>query len=447
MTEHDVVIVGAGLAGLAAARQLSIHGVDVVVLEAGDDVGGRVRTDRVDGLLLDRGFQLYNPAYPEAARVLDHGALDLKAFIPGVVSVTDRGPTRLADPRQRPRWAPDALSSRSGSLAGKLRFASYAWRTSRHSAARRADEPDMPADVALLSAGVDPVFMHSVVRPFLAGVFLEDGLVTSRRFMDLILTSFVKGVPAVPANGMQAIPEQLRDALPHGSVRCGVRVQSVTDGTVRTDSDEFRGRAVIVATDPPAAAELLPGLHVPEGRPVTTWYYLADGNPAILTGGEPVLVVDGRTARGPVINTVVLTHAAPAYASGGRTLVSASALGLHDDSCGRAGRAQPPRPAVRGRHAHLGARGDVPDPVRAARHAAAARHTPARLARRVALRGRRPSRHRLDPGRDGQRTTRGRCRSSPPGRSPHVVECAVAAPSASPNGPQLRTRRGVRVGT
>lgn len=330
MTQHDVVIVGAGLAGLAAARQLSIHGVDVLVLEAGDDVGGRVRTDRVDGLLLDRGFQLYNPAYPETARVLDHGALDLKSFVPGVVSVTDRGPTRLADPRQRPRWAPDALSSRSGRLAGKLRFAAYAWRTSRHSAARRADEPDMPSDVALLSAGVDPVFLETIVRPFLTGVFLEDRLATSRRFMDLILTSFVKGVPSVPANGMQAIPEQLRDALPPGTVRCGVRVGSVTDGTVRTDSGELHGRAVIVATDPPAAAALLPGLYVPEGRPVTTWYYLADGNPAILTGGEPVLVVDGRAARGPVINTVVLTHAAPSYATGGRTLVSASALGLHD---------------------------------------------------------------------------------------------------------------------
>ena len=332
MTQHDVIVVGAGLAGLAAARQLSIHGIDVVVLEAGDDVGGRVRTDRVDGLLLDRGFQLYNPAYPEAARVLDHDALDLKAFVPGVVAMTDRGPTRLADPRQRPGWAPDALSTRSGRLSGKLRFAAYAWRTSRHSAARRAAEPDMPSDVALLSAGVDPVFLETVVRPFLAGVFLEDRLATSRRFMDLVLTSFVKGVPSVPAQGMQAIPEQLRDALPPGSVRCGVRVESVADGSVRTDAGDLRARAVIVATDPPAAARLLPGLHVPEGRAVTTWYYLADGSPTLLTGGDPVLVVDGRSDKGPVINTVALTHAAPSYASGGRTLVSASALGLHDDA-------------------------------------------------------------------------------------------------------------------
>ena len=81
----DAIVVGAGLAGLSAARQLAIHGVDVIVLESSNDVGGRVRTDRFDGLQLDRGFQLFNPSYPEAARVLDYEALDLKPFVPGVI--------------------------------------------------------------------------------------------------------------------------------------------------------------------------------------------------------------------------------------------------------------------------------------------------------------------------------------------------------------------------
>ena len=332
MTQHDVVVVGAGLAGLSAARQLAIHGVDVRVLEASDSVGGRVRTDRVDGLLLDRGFQLYNPAYPEAARVLDHAALDLKGFVPGVLSMTDHGPVRLADPRRRPRWSTDALSSRSGSLLGKLRFARYAWSVSHTSPRELEATQDLPAEVALLSAGVDPAFLESVLRPFLAGVFLEDRLATSRRFMDLVLTSFVRSAPAVPANGMQAIPEQLRDALPEGTVRHGVRVRSVTTGRVDTDAGGVGARSVIVATDPETAAGLLPGLQVPAGHDVTTWYYLAGGDPSLLTGGEPLLVVDGRRSRGPVVNTVVLTHAAPGYAEDGRTLVSASALGLHDSA-------------------------------------------------------------------------------------------------------------------
>ncbi len=173
MTQHhDVVIVGGGLAGLSAARELSIHGVDVAVLERGETVGGRVRTDRIDGLQLDHGFQLYNPAYPEAARVLDHDALQLRAFTPGVVALTDHGPTRLGDPRRRPRWVVDALSGRTGGLAGKLRFTAYAWQTSRASRSDREDRQDMTAEVALLSAGVDAALMETVLRPFLSGVFL-----------------------------------------------------------------------------------------------------------------------------------------------------------------------------------------------------------------------------------------------------------------------------------
>ncbi len=52
----DVIVVGAGLAGLHAALRLQAAGREVIVLEASDAVGGRIRTDEVDGMLLDRGF-------------------------------------------------------------------------------------------------------------------------------------------------------------------------------------------------------------------------------------------------------------------------------------------------------------------------------------------------------------------------------------------------------
>lgn len=326
----DVVVVGAGLAGLHAALRLADEGLDVRVLEASDDVGGRVRTDHVDGLRLDRGFQLYNPGYPEGARVLDHAALDLRPFAAGVVVAMGSRRYRLADPRRHPTWAVDALRAPLGTPAQKLRAARYALRAAARPGPELAGQPDSTAEEALLAAGVGPRLLDTVLRPFLSGVFLEDELGTSRRFLDLVLRTFVRATPTVPAEGMGAIPRQLADRLPDGVVRLGAAVREVGPGRVRTDDEEVTARAVVVATDPITAGTLLPGLPTPAMHAVTTWYHLADVGGARLLGGEPLLVVDGQR-RGPVVNSAVLSNAAPSYASEGRVLVSSSSLGVHDD--------------------------------------------------------------------------------------------------------------------
>ncbi|MSO26941.1 MAG: FAD-dependent oxidoreductase [Candidatus Nanopelagicales bacterium] len=325
---YDVVVIGAGLAGLAAARQLCVHGLNVLVLESGEDVGGRVRTDRVDGYLFDRGFQLYNPAYPESARVLDHEALRLRPLTAGVVVAFEGGRTRLGDPRTQLGWVVDSAAPRTGSLPSKARFARYALRAARAPARSILLREDTSSAVALRAAGVDDALFDKVLRPFLAGVFLEPDLQTSRRFMDLILKSFVTGTPAVPSAGMQAIPEQLRDALPAGTVRCNTTVTKAQAGLVVTEGGEFRVRAVVIATNPNGAKSLNPSIAVPLGRSVTTWYHLATQPGNVLNDGAGVLVVDGEN-RGPVLNSVVLTNAAPSYAPAGQVLISSSALGAN----------------------------------------------------------------------------------------------------------------------
>lgn len=321
----DVVIVGAGLAGLSAARQLSIHGLEVRVLEASDGVGGRVRTDVVDGLRLDRGFQLLNPSYPEVARVLDLPALDLRSFTPGVVVAMADGDLHLADPRGGLRWAPQSLSPRTGSPLSKLRFARYAWAAAHDPIREVQSREDVSALVALQSIGLDAALRERVLRPFLAGVFLEDELATSRRFMDLVLRSFMRGTPALPATGMGAIPAQLHDALPDGTVELGVPAESVSATRVAAGGRMLSASAVIVAADPRAASGLLPTLPTPVMNGVTTWYHVAPRG-SLLRDGQSLLTVDG-DRRGPVLNTAVLTNAVPSYAPDGRVLVSSSTLG------------------------------------------------------------------------------------------------------------------------
>ncbi len=332
---YDAVIVGAGLSGLAAARQLSIHGAQVCVVEATDGVGGRVRSDRLDGFILDRGFQLYNPAYPEAARVLDHEALDLRPLVRGMdlVRSTRRGRkvVKLGDPRSPSNWHLSALSRGVGTIAGKAAFATYALKASRLRGRQFDERPDEPAQVALARAGIDATMIDEVLKPFLTGVFLEPHLMTSRRFMDAVLASFVTGTPSLPAQGMQAIPDQLHHALPEGVVHLGRPARGVRADHVDTDDGRLDARVVIVATDAPTAADLLPGSDIrTAGNSVTTWYHaVADadlGSP--LAGGRSVLTLDAHP-RGPVINSVPLNYAVPTYAPAGTTLVSSSTLGVH----------------------------------------------------------------------------------------------------------------------
>ncbi len=325
----DVVVVGAGLAGLAAARHLSIHGVNVAVLEASDQVGGRVRSDHIDGVTMDHGFQVYNPSYPEAARVLDHDALDLHPLTPGIgVRFGPNKLARLGDPRKNLMLGLGGLGLATGSPLSKAKFARYALSAARAPMSELEQRPDITSFEALKAIGVDSLLLQKVIRPFLTGVFLEPDLLTSRRFMDVVLRSFVRGTPSLPAAGMQAIPEQLHHALPKGTVRLNCAVAKVNNKSVTTvDYGRISAKLVIVATDPVTAQKLVPGVNAPTGRSVTTWYHLADSAPAALAFGDALLLVDANSS-GPVINTVVLTSAVASYAIPGQVLVSSSTLGL-----------------------------------------------------------------------------------------------------------------------
>ena len=318
--EFDTVIIGAGLAGLTAAGVLHAAGRHVVVLEAGDAVGGRVRTDVVDGMLLDRGFQLLNPAYPRARTTLDLAALQLRQFGPGAVVAHGGGRVVVADPRRSPRDIVSTLRMPFGTLRQKLAFVRWAAEIGFGPAARIKSRPDAAFEDELHRRAMAGGLVESVLRPFLAGVLADGDLVTSRRLVELLVRSFIRGTPGVPAAGMQAIPAQLAARLPAGTVRLSTPARAITGPRVMTDDGEITGRAVIVATDAPAA-HALTALQTPPMRSLTTFYHLAPSSPA----NRPMLHLDG-DRRGPLVNTAVMTDTAPGYAPG-RTLIASTVLG------------------------------------------------------------------------------------------------------------------------
>lgn len=328
---YDAILVGAGLAGLTCAKHLAAAGKRVRLLEASDGVGGRVRTDEVNGFKLDRGFQVYNPAYPDAAAELDHAALDLRPYEPGALIRHDGWFHRLSDPWRRPKFALATALSGAATLGDKLRIAQLRSKLRRDGSLDAIAREEVTTIDALRRFGFSEVILDRFFRPFLGGVFLERELTTSSRMFEYVFRLFGEGDVSLPAGGMQAIPEQLAAALPAGVLELDTPVESLTDsagtpdGGVVVRGERLQAKLVVLATDGPATDRLL-GEASPElgWRSTACVYFASDVAPL----PEPILVLngDGPTA-GPINNLSVPSRVAPAYAPEGQSLVSATVLG------------------------------------------------------------------------------------------------------------------------
>jgi phytoene dehydrogenase-like protein len=321
-TRPDVVIVGAGLAGLACALRLHETGARLRVLEASDGVGGRVRTDVVDGFRLDRGFQVLLTAYPEARRVLDYPALDLRPFLPGALVRHSSHFHEFSDPWRRPSRLWPTLTAGVGTLADRFRMVRFRSRTQRGSLEDLFLRPETSAAERLHAEGFSAEMIDAFFRPFFGGILLDRSLSASSRMLEFVFRMMAGGDVVLPAAGMGAIPEQMAARLPAGTIRLGAHVASAGPREVRLDSGEaIGGDAVVIATEGPEAARL-GGLPAPGSRPVTCLYFAAERAPV----AEPILVLDG-DGTGPVNNLCFPTQAAPGYGPPGATLVSASVVG------------------------------------------------------------------------------------------------------------------------
>lgn len=340
MSSHgEVLIVGGGMAGLCAARVLNLAGISTTIFEASDDIGGRVRTDKFDGFLLDRGFQVLLTAYPEAKAILDMQALGLRSFVHGAMIRIGNKFATLHDVYRHPTKLIEAALSDAGTLGDKLKVGSLRTELKALSPAQIWDRPETSTLMLLKSRGLSDRIIDRFFRPFYGGVFLDRSLSTSSRMFEFTFKMFAEGDAAVPETGMGSIARHVAVRLRASEIRTNTPVARADEnGVTLSGGQRIMARAVIVATDQSNAGRVLGQPMEREWRGTSCLYFAAEKAPV----DETILVLDG-DGTGPINHLAVMSNAAKSYAPAGAHLISASTSGtpsLRGEDLLRAARAQ-----------------------------------------------------------------------------------------------------------
>lgn len=323
------IIIGGGLSGLTAARQLQKDGIDFLLLEATNRLGGRVKTDVISGFRLDHGFQVLLTAYPEAQRWLDYEKLDLRSFAPGALLLYPNGQKdRIGDPLRDFSSLIPTVTSSAGNLLDKMRILRLKTRLGNMSIEEIFQQKEK-STLAVLSEeyGFSQQMIDRFFKPFFAGIFLEKDLLTSRRMFDFVFKMFSEKDTAIPNLGMGEIPKQLASPLPQDSIRYDARVSKIEKQTVYLeDGSSFSAPHIIVATEATGFVKEVADVKT-NYQSTTHVHFISDESPI----KKPLIALNTKASR--ISNNICsIGEVADGYAPHGKNLISIAVVGKRNMS-------------------------------------------------------------------------------------------------------------------
>ena len=319
----DVIIIGAGISGLTAALYLTQMKKKVLIIEASDRAGGRIKTDLVNGFLLDRGFQVFLDSYPEAKKILDYKKLNLKKFLPGATVLFDKGQFEIADPFRRPTATLATLFAPVGSLKDKINTLFLKSKLQKIITDAIFDQKETSTLQQLKAYGFSYKMINRFYKPFFSGIFLENDLKTSSRMFDFIMKMFSIGNATLPELGMEELPKQFVAQLPENSIVYNSKVLKIIENSVFTsDGSEYKADTIVIATEATELAQHY--LPIAKYHQVTNMYFEAPLAPT----KKAVVILNAATNKKWVNNLTVMTNISKKYAPIGKVLISVSYNGI-----------------------------------------------------------------------------------------------------------------------
>ena len=252
-------IIGAGISGLIAAQVLENYGYKPTIIEGSNSVGGRVKSDLVEGYLLDRGFQVLLTSYPAAKKYIDFDALEIQKLLPGATIFKNGKSQTIGDPLRSFSLLFPTLFSSIGTFSDKLKILKLNVLLKKKEIDTIFKEDEKTTLQYLIDVGFSEEMIQTFFKPFFSGIFLEPNLETSSRMFEFVYKMFGEGLAVVPKAGIQAISNQLKDNLKNTKILLNSEVESVKNKSIiLKDGSEIESDFTIIATE---ASQLVANLN------------------------------------------------------------------------------------------------------------------------------------------------------------------------------------------
>lgn len=323
-SDYKINIIGAGVSGLIAAQVLENYGYYPTIIEASSSVGGRVKSDVVNGYILDHGFQVLLSSYPAAKKYLDYSKLELQELLPGATIYKDGTSQTIGDAFRNIGLLLPTIFSNVGSFSDKLKILSLNKELKKKKIAAIFDEDEKTTLQYLQDFGFSNAIITNFFKPFFSGIFLEENLATSSRMFEFVYKMFGDGLAVIPKNGIQAIPNQLKENLQQTIFKFNTKVVDVLDDKILLDdSTELKSNMTIIATE---ASSLVANLNnqETEWKSCDTLYF--EANTRILSKPIIGLIAD----KNSLINNIFYPTSIKNASNGDKELLSITIVKEHN---------------------------------------------------------------------------------------------------------------------